>query len=458
MNIEKQIEKLHTKINEGRPKLAALDSYWSGEQPTAFLAPKSREALDNRLTRLSVNFPRLAVTSLQERLEVTGFRRNGSADADTDLWDVWRRNRMRDGSAQAHLDALVYGRSYALVWADAQGNPTITVESPLQVSTLHDPVTRRVTAALKRWVDEDNKPHAVLYGPEQIRHLSAGPRVMDLNTFPSTGWTVVETVNNPMGVVPMVPIVNRGRLLDSEGVSEMRDVLALTDALNKLMSDAMVTSEYFARPRRWVTGMEIQEDDEGNVIDPFSSESLRVWQSENPESKFGQFDGARLDGYADLTAVVTQQIGALTGLPPHYLGLHGDQPASADAIRSAEASLVSRAQELMRTFGTAWADVMSLAVAIRDKVDPLAVDIEPVWGNPETRTPAQAADAAAKLAGIGVPLSVVLSDALGYSPEQVARVQQALTGDKITRMIEDADPQASPLQDTPDTDSEKRTA
>lgn len=436
MNIEEQIKKLHEKIDEARPKLAGLDQYWSGDQPSAFMAPKSREALGNRLSKLAVNFPRLTVTSLAERLELTGFRLNGGAEADAGVWSLWRRNRMRDASSQAHLDALVYGRSFVLVWADGQGRPTVTVESPLQVSTLTDPVTRRVTVALKRWTDDEGVARAVLYGPENVRKLTAGK--VTAGIFPTTGWTVTETIPNPLGVVPVVPLVNRGRLLDTEGVSEMRDVLALADALNKLMSDAMVTSEYYARPRRWATGMEIVEDDDGNVVDPFSNEAGRVWQSESPETKFGQFDGARLDGYADLTAVVTQQIGALTGLPPHYLGLHGDQPASADAIRSAEASLVSRAQELMRTFGAAWADVVALMVAIRDGADPLDVDVEPVWANPETRTPAQAADAAAKLHGIGVPLAVVLADTLSYTPEQIKRVQEALDGQTIDRMIQEA--------------------
>lgn len=436
MNTEEQIKKLHEKIDEARPKLADLDKYWSGDQPAAFMSKKSREALGNQLQKMAVNFPRLAVTSLAERLELTGFRLDGAENVDAALWALWRRNRMRDASAQAHLDALVYGRSFVLVWADSAGRPTVTVESPQQVAALHDPVTRRVTVALKRWTDEEGAAHAVLYGPEKIQRLSAGK--ITAGVFPPDGWTVTETIDNPLGVVPVVPLVNRGRLLDTEGVSEMRDVLGLSDALNKLMSDALVSSEYYARPRRWATGLEIVEDEDGNVVDPFSNEAGRVWQSESMDTKFGQFDGARLDGYADLTAVVTQQIGALTGLPPHYLGLHGDQPASADAIRSAEASLVSRAQELQRTFGTAWADVASLVVAIRDKKDPLDVDVEAVWANPETRTPAQAADAAAKLHGIGVPLSVVLADTLSYTPEQVRRVEAALNGQTIDNMIQEA--------------------
>lgn len=425
------MQTLSDKLDESLPTLVKLDTYWTGQQPAAFLSPTSKEALGNRLQVLSVNFPRLAVTALGERLNLTGFRLDGpDADPDAALWKVWRRNGMEDGSGQAHVDALVYGRSFVIVWADRAGNPVVTVESPRQVSVIRDPATRTVTAALKRWVG-DGKGHAVLYEPDKITRYVSASNVVDPSSLSGIGWTVVETIPNPLGVVPVVPVVNRGRLLDVDGVSEMSDVLDLTDALNKLVADMMVTSEFYARPRRWATGLEIAEDVDGNPVKPFSAALDDVWQSEAPETKFGQFDPARLDGYADAAALITQQIGALSGLPPHYLGLHGDQPASADAIRSAEASLVARAYSLHRTFGQAWADVARLIVAVRDGSDPAVLDVETVWANPETRTPAQAADAAAKLAGIGVPLSVVLSDTLGMSPAQVERVRQAVRGDAL---------------------------
>ena len=421
---------LSEKLDVTAPTLTTLDAYYRGVQPTAFLAPKAAEALGDRLKSLAVNFPRLAVRSLAERLTLTGFRLDGPDDEpDKDLWKIWRRNHMEEAAAQAHIDALVYGRSFVIVWAGKRG-PQITVESPRQVAVSYDPATREVTAAFKRWV-ADGKGHAVLYGPDEITRYVSDANVADPAALPATAWKPVETIVNPLGQVPVIPIVNHGRLLEVDGVSEMADVLGLTDALNKLMADALVTSEFYARPRRWVTGLEVAEDEDGNPIDPFSSEGTRVWQAEGPDVKFGQFDPVRLDGYADLTAVVTQQIGALTGLPPHYLGLHGDQPASADAIRSAEASLVARAYALHRTFGQGWSDVARLIVAVRDGVDPETVDAEPVWATPETRTPAQAADAAAKLAGIGVPLSVVLADVLGMTPPQIERVRAARRGDAL---------------------------
>jgi len=111
--------------------------------------------------------------------------------------------------------------------------------------------------------------------------------------------------------------------------------------------------------------------------------------------------------------------------------LHGDQPASADAIRSAEASLVARSYERQRTFGQSWDDVARLVVAVRDGADPAGVEVATVWANPETRTPAQAADAAAKLSGIGVPLETLLADLLGYTPSQIERIRAARRGEAL---------------------------
>src|SRR5699024_12591944 len=111
-------------------------------------------------------------------------------------------------------------------------------------------------------------------------------------------------------------------------------------------------SEFYARPRRWATGMEIEEDEDGNPVDPFGEG--RFLQSESPETKFGQLDSSRLDGYTELLASLTQQIGALTGLPPHYLGLHDDQPASADGIRAADAQLTARARAARRRVASEW--------------------------------------------------------------------------------------------------------
>lgn len=443
MTIEEQVQELSLKLDTARPELDRLDQYWAGRQPAAFMSKKSRDALQGGLRHLAVNFPRLAVESLVERLQVTGFQHYGDSTTDPELWATWRRCGLDDAAAQVHADALVYGRGFVLVWADDTGRPVVTVESPQQVSIVRDPSTRAVRAALKRWRD-GTKLHAVLYTPDNVHRLTHPSHTGD--TFPATGWRVSESLDNPFGVVPLVPFVNRGRLCDVDGVSEMSDVLDLVDALNKVTSDALVTSEYYARPRRWATGLELEEDEDGNVVNPFTNEDGRLWTSESPDTRFGQFDAAGVQGYTELMASLTQMIGAVSGLPPHYLGLNGDQPPSADSIRSAEASLVSRAQALMRTFGRSWGQVAALIHAVITGDDALTVDVAPVWASPETRTPAQQTDAAAKQVDMGVPLTLVLQETLGWSSEQVDRVSKAQRAEALNRSGVDL---AQLVQDAP---------
>ncbi|GAB2497172.1 hypothetical protein GCM10027063_40480 [Promicromonospora xylanilytica] len=425
VDVLKVAETLSSQLDTTAPHLARLDKYYDAEQAASFLSQEAREALGKQFRQLAVNYPRVAVDSVGERLTPTGFRLEGpDSKPDEALWKVWQDNGMEEQAAQAHTEALALGRSFVIVWAGSAGKPLVTVESARQVAVYRNPGTREVEAAFKRWL-ADGKAHAVVYTPANVVRLVSRGHVPSEGSIPASGWEIVETLDNPLGVVPVVPIVNRGRLMDLDGQSEMQDILGLADALNKISTDMMVTSEHYARPRRWATGLEVVEDEEtGEPINPFGSEANRVWQSEDPATKFGQFEGSRLDGYGDAIRTLTQQIGALSGLPAHYLGLNGDQPPSADSIRSAESPLVAKALARQRSYGAAWAKVAALIIAVRDGVDPRTVEVETVWASPETRTPAQSADAAAKLHGMGFPLAFIAETTLGYSPAQIDRMRE----------------------------------
>jgi hypothetical protein len=98
-----------------------------------------------------VNWPRIAADAIEERLDLTGFRLATSPEDDADLWRIWQANDLDEEAQLAHLDALVFGRSYATVGtneADA-GAPLIAVESPLEMIAERDPRTREVTSAAR---------------------------------------------------------------------------------------------------------------------------------------------------------------------------------------------------------------------------------------------------------------------------------------------------------------------
>ncbi|PZS03637.1 MAG: hypothetical protein DLM56_08660 [Pseudonocardiales bacterium] len=400
---------LQMRLDAAQLRLATLDTYYKGEQPLAFLSPESRLAVGNRLDRLNSNVCRLAVVSLAERLRITGLTLDGQPDSR--LWQWWLDNDLEDLSTVAFREALAFGASYAIVWAGQDGAPLVSVESARQVTLLRDPGTRDTVAALKRWADIDpvlGTPidvKAVLYEPDTITHYQAPAYGM-----PAVSWELIEEVRNPLGVVPVVPLLNAETILDWQGTSEMSDVIPLCDAIGKLLIDMMVSSEYAGRPRRWATGIELEEtpllDAAGNdtgqtaTANPFP-DSDRMMVSEAPETKFGQLPSANLTGYRDAVGVLMAQVAAVSGMPAHYLGI-SERVTSADALRASEASLATRAEDRQRRFGRAWAQVAALMVAVADGVDPRSVRAGVVWADPTTASAAQEADAASKLVDAGI--------------------------------------------------------
>lgn len=401
------------RIEARRTALRPLREHWNGRAPSAFMSKTSRDALDDRLSRLSVNFPRLLVTAYTDRMDLTGFKRDGKPDA-----EAWARHVAAGLRSRAHLvhtDRLMYGAAYVTVWPEPTG-PVAVLDNPFTLTTDTDPITGTVSRAVRYW-NHGGKGHALEVTADTItRWTTDTPDTGAAGQWKRTGEAAVSPWC-PDGLVPVVPFIRHVSTDDHAGTSVAADILDLTDAENKIMADAMVTSESYARPRRWATGLEIQVDDDGTPIDPFARG--RSLQSEDPETKFGQFDAARLDSYADMSATLTQLIGALTGLPPHYLGLHGDQPASAEGVRAAEAQLTSRVYTELDATGEAWGRVASLIELAAHPAQPTPSTFTAEWASPEIRTPAQAADSAAKLVGIGVPLESVLADPLGWTPEQI---------------------------------------
>lgn len=439
---------LMRRLEDAQPPMAKAADYYAGRQPLAYLDPEVASALSGRLAPVVVGWPRLVCNAVEERLDVDGFRLAAGDPADADLWRIWQSNNLDEASQQAHLEALIGGRCYVIVWAGPDpSTPRITVESAAQVITVRDPATREVTAALKRW-HADGYGHATLFLPSEVRRYrtrnQGSTAYGDLPYLPasSTGWEQTGTLPNPLDVVPVVPVVNRPRLLNLDGESELVEVMPLADAVNKLATDMLVSAEYHAAPRRWITGMgdgmgQAAMDRTALVVQQRweNARASKLWIAGEPDTKFGQFPEADLSNFINAIGMFTQQLAALTGLPPHYLGLSTDNPASADAIRSAESSLVAKARRRQKAFGGAWEDVMRLAVQVRDGQPAQGLDaLETIWRDPETRTTAQAADAAVKLVAAGIIPPAQAQEDLGYTPVQIERMAaDRLTADPGTR-------------------------
>ena len=408
------IEQLSAELVKGHGEIKKYSKYYEGKQPLRYMAPQLERELGPRITQLVLNWPRLGVDAYESRLDVEGFRVAGEVEGSEDLWEIWRANDLDEISQQAHLEALITGRSFVIVGPGEDPKiPLISVEHPSQVAVMRDPGTRRVTAAIKSWVDDGDVQNVTLYQPDVTRYYRKPKNEFELQRQVDHGW----------GMVPVVPVVNRPRMLCPDGVSELADVVSIADAANKMATDMMVSAEFHAMPRRAWFGMSEEDfaDEHGNPISVWSRIAGREWATEHTQDEAGvvQFAEADLRNFHESIKLLAQLASQVLALPPHYMGFATTNPPSADAIRSAEAQLVKRCERKQTIFGGAWERVMQIAARIAGVEDGRDLRLlETVWRNPATPTVAQKADAAVKLYTAGISTLEQTREDVGYTPAQ----------------------------------------
>jgi len=399
------------------PGVLQYDSYYLGAHRVAFATSKWRETFGALFHELSDNWSQLVVDASVERLKVEGFRFGPEGDAsDPEAWALWQANYLDADSSLAHTEAVKSGLSYLLVTpSDDPETPRITVEHPAQMIAMHAPDDRRRrTSALKRWALDEGTA-GVLYTPEAFYALTRAENADE--------WRVVDELPNPIGVVPVVPMLNNPTILGT-GVSDLNVVVPLQDAINKLLADLLVNSEYVAFPQRWATGLEIPTDPEtGRALDreKFLSSVSRMWVAEDKDVTFGQLPEASGEAYVREIEMLIQHVAAQTRTPPHYLlGSSGNFP-SGESLKATETGLVAKVKRKQVTFGEAWEEAMRLAFAYRgDEARANAANCETIWADPESRSEGELVDALTKMRTLGVPLEA-LWERWGASPQQIER-------------------------------------
>lgn len=450
------VARLEKQLAARRKTIDVYDRYYCGHHELKFASSTFQTKFGQMFRDASDNWMPLIVDAVQERLRVEGFRLGNSPVGDRRAWDIWQANNLDAESDVLHTEALIAGEAYTLVWADTDGNPSITVEHPSQVIVATSPEDRRIrTAAFKCWVDDDGFEMATLYLPDEIYKWRSSKKL------PSSGysersvnrWVPRELASepwplpNPFGVVPVVPISNRRRML-AGSVSELANATSLQDQINKLTFDMMLASEYTAYRQRWATGMDIPTDPEsGQPIEVFQHAVNRLWTSSGENTKFGEFDATDLGNYVKAIELKVQHLAAQTRTPPHYLlGQSGAFP-SGESLKSTETGLIAKVYRCERAFGEGHEETIRLGLLVAG-VKPRGgtARMETVWGDAESRTEAEHVDATIKKRALGVPFRQLWED-LGYSQEQMERFSEMLIEEAKLRI-----PAATPVTSEPSAD------
>ncbi len=444
--------RLDAALAERDSRLVLYQAYYDGNHRLAFATEKYRARFGSLFGSFSDNWCAKVVDAFVERLVVQGFRMpadpedtepgdNAGALGDRAAWEIWQRNNLDAYQKIAHATALVNCTAYGLVGKRDNGKARITIEHPRQMICESDPEDPLVVrAALKKWRDDSGLVYATLYLPDATfkfqskqksnakgslsRSIVWVPRVVPDEDWPGP---------NPLGIVPVVPLPNEPQLLAQQGVSELSDVVPIQDAINKLVADMIIASEYQSFRQRFITGLDLPRDPvTDEPIMPFKQMLERVWMLEaNKEGQapqVGELGQVDLKQYADAVTLLVRHLASRKGIPIYYFEVPGQFP-SGESLKSAETGLVARTRSKALFFGEGWEAIIRLAFATEgDKAHAEEAALETIWRNPESRAEAVIADAAVKLQTVGLP-EELLWEYVGLSPQQIARAKQLRTAE-----------------------------
>jgi hypothetical protein len=418
---------LQQKLSYLSTSMMVSQAYYDGTQPLANLGISIPPGLAG--IRTVVDWPRICIDPLVQRAVVDGFRMPGQTDTDDDLWGYWQANNLDGEHPLCVLDSLTLGRGYMIVGSpDIPGDaPIITVESPFNLACNWDPRTRRVTAAYQAY-EAEGTFLGVLYTPTATIFMS---RTL------TTNWAVDNRDEHHLGNVPVVRFPNRARTADREGRSEITpSVRNTTDSACRTLLGMEIAREFYSVPQKYGLGMAESfffnaDGTPKSAWDASISKFLGVERDDRGEvPTVGQFKAMDPSVFTKIIESYAQLMSSFTQFPPDYFGVHSiANPASADAIRSAQDGLNRRARQVQNERSDPLEQVMCLAWRLAhngaDLPDAMR-RLETDWARVETPTPAAMSDAIYKQVamGAGPAWSDVFLSELGYSANERKRLAQ----------------------------------
>jgi hypothetical protein len=297
------------------------------------------------------------------------------------------------------------------------------VESPRTLAALVDVPSETMKAAGRFYRD---KPRSGMYTnltlllPEATAHCDR-----DKNGK----WQEIERDAHGFGRVPVVMHLNRRMSGEWVGESEMADIIPITDAAARSLTNLQFAQEAHGIPRMWMTGVAA-----GDFIDPKTGDPIPQWEAyynaihtlTKVDAKNGQLTAADLKIFETALTIYGRQASTVTGFSARLFGLTTTNPPSADAIRAEEAGLVraveSQNDELGMTLG--WTGALAYEFATGQSVKGNRVRAD--FFDASTPTVAQREDALTKRRTAGVLSREGYWDELGWSEARKDRERRYL--------------------------------
>lgn len=308
-----------------------------------------------------------AVDDVAERTILDGFVAPGDAVAAAGLDDVWSDNKLPLLSSQVHTSTYKYSVTFVAAVPGGPGERPVIIRaysattSTGRWSDLHGRLSSFLTLSSKDVFGRVNG--FVLFTSEAIIAC----------TLVAGTWTV-DRRTHKAGRPPVVAIIHNPSVENAFGTSRItRPVMSIGQRAVRTLLRMEVSAEFYSSPQRAVLGA-----DESDFVDSATGKMKTGWEvtigkllalsrgddGELPEVH--QFQQATMQPHVEMIRSDAALFSAETGIPVDTLGVIHDNPSSAEGVDARYKKLNAAVGTALLSFGEGWADVMRLAVIMRD--------------------------------------------------------------------------------------------
>lgn len=365
------------------------------------------------------------VHAVTDRSRFEGFVDATGSDDPFGLEQILWENRFSVELPAAQVSSAVHGCSFITVTSgDVQaGEPEVLVmPRAAEMSAAKWDKRRRALAGFMSVTatHEGEATEMVVYTPERV-HL------VRKNTY--GGWVAV-TQRNPLGVVPVAPLVHKYELMRPLGHSRItRASMYAVDAAMRTIVRAEVSAEFYSAPEYWLFGADVSEF-QGS--DRWSAVMGRIKALEfkpddgDPEPKLHRFNGASPQPHTDQLRMWANLFADDQDLEVKFAD--SSNPSSADAIFAAKETLITTTRDANTLWAHGAVQAMQFAVMLRDGVDVVPAEMRSLrasYTDPAIVSPTARADAYSKIAASDPQFATsrVGRQYAGLSLEQITQLE-----------------------------------
>ena len=388
-------------------KRLAMDKLWryyDGDQPLKYSSERLRTLFDAIDVRFIENFAAGIVNATLDRVQLEHLAVDGNPTATELLAGILADTDLDLDADDIHLATLVCGEAFVVAWREPQPDGTTATQAhyhdPRLCHVQYDPANplRKMWAA--KWWAEDGGTRLNLYYPDRLEYYAAKKTGGDLKASDFAPLADTPVVENPTGVVPVFHFRRERRTTAGELTV---DLLSLQDAVNKLLSDLMVSAEFTAIRQRYI----ISNADE-NSIKAAANEHWLIPAGDGmgEPTKVGEFAEGDLSRFLSAINDIASAMASISRTPKHYFFRSGGDP-SGEALLTQEAPHTKKVSRFIRRQRKTWQRLGAFLLALEGIEIPSGA-IDPVYEAPGSVLPETQATVRKSSVDSGIPLRTVL--------------------------------------------------